>query len=180
MQSVKLNAQETAWAKRLGNFEVSLDEDFEERMGMLECSEMLAESLLERGAIPEVRLKYFTELAYHLSDPRTSRLERFELRGISGPAIFGEGTALKYLKYFTYGADLPEAFINELVALKNDHYYNDDFVEAIVPVVKKYFTTVGSRDRSSFLEEIFKLCLDLGLELILAKQLRNRVMAWRV
>lgn len=60
MQRVKLNAQETVWASRLGHFEISLDEEYEERMGLLKCSELLAESLLERGAIPEVRLKYFT------------------------------------------------------------------------------------------------------------------------
>jgi len=60
----------------------------------------LTESLLERGAIPEVRLLYFTDPERNPGGRGKSRQQVFENNGISGTEIYAHGNFLKFLEYF--------------------------------------------------------------------------------
>jgi hypothetical protein len=179
MDKIELNAQETEWADTLGTFEISLSEDYDKRISKLETADLLARSLLSRGVIPEVRFNYFIKPEYNLSNPKKSHEEIFETNGTKGEEILSHPHFLRYLKYFIQGAELPKSLKAELVALKENHSYDDDFAEDASPIIRKHFKSFGSIERTSFAEEVFKLCLDLNLPLAYAKLLRDKVMTWR-
>ena len=59
----------------------------------------LMRSLLERRAIPECRLKYFTDPRYNIRGRGRSRRETFESNGTRGNEIFTHGHFTKYPRY---------------------------------------------------------------------------------
>lgn len=179
MNKIELNAQEIEWVNILGTFEVSLSEDYEKRVSKLKTADLLARSLLSRSVIPEVRFNYFTKPEYNLSNPKKSHEEIFESNGTKGEEILSHPHFLKYLKYFIYGSELSEPLKSNLAAIKKSHHYGDDFVENAIPVLKSYFKAALGNDRAVFSDEVFKQCLDLDVEFIHAKQLRNKIMSWR-
>src|SRR5437773_7602245 len=69
---------------------------------------LLAKSLLARNAIPEARLRYFTDPELNIGS-RKSRKQVFESNGTVGEAIYSHGNFLKYLRYFIFGPALPVA-----------------------------------------------------------------------
>ncbi|MEH6435081.1 hypothetical protein [Massilia sp. DD77] len=71
----------------------------------------LTASLLERGAIPEVRLLYFTDPERNPGGRGKSRQQIFERNGTSEAEISAHPHFLKYLKYFIYGPDLPLSIV---------------------------------------------------------------------
>lgn len=179
MKKIELNEHEKGLAEALGSFEISTDEDYEKRIGKLGRAGLLARSLLERDAIPKARLNYFFEPEYNLGNPKKSIKETFESNGTNGEEILTHPHFLKYLKYFIYGADLPQLLQSELGSLKEEHPYDDEFIEEAALILKTHFKAVGSNHRKKFADEVFKLCLDLDVDLAYAKNLRDRVMKWR-
>jgi hypothetical protein len=67
----------------------------------------LTESLLERGAVPEVRLLYFADPERNPGGRGKSREQIFEKNGTSGEEIYAHGNFLKFLEYFVFGPNLP-------------------------------------------------------------------------
>jgi hypothetical protein len=67
----------------------------------------LTESLLERDAIPEVRVLYFTDPERNPGGRGKLRHEIFEKNGTSGTDVYAHPNFLKYLEYFIYGPHLP-------------------------------------------------------------------------
>lgn len=74
----------------------------------------LTESLLERGAIPEVRLLYFTNPERNPGGRGKSRQQIFEKNGTTGREIYAHGNFLKHLEYFIYGPNLPPRIVQNL------------------------------------------------------------------
>lgn len=178
MQEIKLTKQETEWISILNSFEISLDESYKIRISKLETAGLLSKSLLEREVIPEIRLKYFVEPAYNLGNTKRSHKDNFNMNGTVGEEILSHPSFFKYLKYFIYGADLPEELKVKLGNLYKNMHYDDDFVEAATPILKQYFFN-SSVERSSFSEEVFKMSLDLGVQLNFAKIIRDKVLKWK-
>lgn len=179
MIDIELNQAENEWYKSLDSFRISLEEKFEDRILKLNNSRLLTTSLLKRNAVPEIRVKFFTDPAYNLSDTRKSKRQIFEQNGTSGTEIFSHPDFLKYLKYFIHGADLPTTLKDQLSLMKESSFYDDDFVEKAYPILRAYFKESGSNDRHSFVEETFKLFLDLGVDLRFSKVLRDKLMKAR-
>src|SRR5690242_17226683 len=63
----------------------------------------LSESLLKRGAIPEVRLLYFTDPERNPGGRGKSRQDVFRKNGTSGPEVFAHPHFMPYLEYFVCG-----------------------------------------------------------------------------
>lgn len=63
----------------------------------------LMHSLLGRGAIPEIRMRFFTDPEFNIRGRGKSRAQMFEANGTHGAAIYRHGNFLKYLRYFLYG-----------------------------------------------------------------------------
>jgi hypothetical protein len=77
--------------------------------GELACR--LMKALLARGAIPPQRLSYFSNPTYRSGYPRGSRQQLFERNGTIGDEIYRHPNFLDYMRYFLFGAQLPEELI---------------------------------------------------------------------
>ncbi len=128
----------------------------------------LTKMLLERNAIPKIRVEYFTNPEFNISQGgRKSRKEIFEGNGTKGDKILFHGNFLKYLKYFIYGSDLPANVISEFVKQKDE----DDLPAIARNLVRRY-----RLNPKIACEEFYKLCLECGLEWE-SRSVRDSVMA---
>jgi len=133
-------------------------------------------SLLQRNAIPEARIKFFTDPQYFIGGRGLSHRQVFEKNGTRGNAIYRHGNFVKYLRYFLYGSDLPQRVI-------------EDFRQAVAdcgePFTSSEATTLGDTARQftrshhlnpgESAEEFYKLALDCGLDADDARSIRDSV-----
>lgn len=144
----------------------------------------LLKSLSDRDAIPEQRLKYWNDPEYNIGGfKNTSKKGTFERNGREGHEIYTHPHFLKHLRYFLYGADLPEQLIMQFdIGCKEEHV-NLDYVTSgdIEPICKsaRKVARVAIRDykleKRYVTEEIYKLCLDMELDISYARIVRNDV-----
>ena len=178
---VALTAQEQVWLDGIDLRErhASHKEGHEAWKANQENILSLVHSLHERKAIPEERINYCNDPAYNNDRTSASNMEVFERNGTYGADIFIHPHFLPYLRYFLFGADLPDAVVSHF----EERVGNPDWVTSsdIVPIGK--YARVLAReyglDRSKAAEEFFKLCLDLGLGLDTARSVRRAVMQLR-
>lgn len=139
----------------------------------------LLRSLHDRKAIPQERLNYWNKPAYFMGRGKTSHKGAFERNGCTGRDIYTHPHFLPYLRYFLYGADLPEP----VIAKFEEKVGNPNWVTSsdIVPIAKcaRDIARQNHLARQDAAEEFLKLCLDMGLGLSTAKIVRNSVMRMR-
>jgi hypothetical protein len=144
-----------------------------------ELAHKLTSLLIERGGIPEQRLRYFTDPDYYEGGRGKSRQQVFERNGTAGDGILRHPHFLKYLRYFIYGAVLPQAIIH-------------DFVSAVADcgmVTSGDLISLGSKARKHArmhrlepkmaAEEFYRLCLDLEMSTGYASSIRRAVLQLR-
>ncbi len=73
----------------------------------------LLKSLVDRGAIPEARLRYWSDPEYQIGRVKASHKGLFERNGIQGQEIYTNPHILEYLRYFLFGAQFPQQEIAE-------------------------------------------------------------------
>lgn len=73
----------------------------------------LMESLLTRKAIPEHRVQYFEDLEFRKGRVKGSHRSLFERNNTRANEIYQHPHFRKYLRYFLFGADLPQPVIND-------------------------------------------------------------------
>ena len=136
----------------------------------------LLKSLSERGAIPEDRLNYWNDPDY-VSDRRfkSSRKGFFERNGCVGKEIYTQPHFVPYLRYFLFGADLPDT----VIAKFEKKVGNPNWITSgdIIPI-GKFARDLARRhnlDRTSAPIEFFKLCLDMELGLDMAASVMRSV-----
>ena len=144
----------------------------------LEPAAELARSLIERGAIPPIRWRYFVDPELNIGS-KFSRKEQFEKNETSGPEILRDPNFLRYLRYFMFGPNLPTRIRRQFGALIDD----------LSPVTSgdiqrlRQFARDAVRqeelERLSAAEELFKLALEAGLGVAEARQVRDAAMAVR-
>lgn len=136
----------------------------------------LMESLLARQAIPEIRLRYFTEPEFNIGGRGRSRKQVFEDNGTRGTQIFQDANFLKHLRYFVYGPELPAVAIARF----------REQLDGCQPVTSGDIIPMAalalqlSRQIKPKLldvaENFFKLALECGLTLSQSRLIRDRVM----
>ena len=139
----------------------------------------LAERLLERKAVSEVRLRYFSDSGCNPGGRGKSRKDVFEKNGTRGEEILRHPHFLKYLEYFVYGPDLPGDIISKFkdTAASFGHLSGSDVLDlapAARALVRRY--RLNPHDAS---EEFFKLALECGAAPWSADTLRKSVGAIR-
>lgn len=67
--------------------------------------------LLSRKAVPEHRIRYFTEPAYNCGGRGKSRRELFLANAKTNENMFRHNHFLAYIRYFVFGPNLPEELI---------------------------------------------------------------------
>jgi hypothetical protein len=136
----------------------------------------LMESLLQRKAIPEARRRLFTDPAYNVRGHGLSRLQVFEKNGTRGEAIFRHGNFLKYLQYFLFGPDLPQAVIEAFqfrVRECGKPFTSGDALT--VADAARQLTRAHGLAGPWAAEEFYKLALDCGLDADEARAVRDTV-----
>ncbi|WP_057091931.1 hypothetical protein KV708_08565 [Comamonas thiooxydans] len=140
----------------------------------------LATSLLDREAIPEVRLLYFTEAERHPSGRGKSRQDVFEANGTVGDEILSHPHFLKYLEYFIFGPALPQQTIESFkdAAQFGEHLSRSDMSD-LLPTAKQMVKS-QRLDPNIAAEEFHKLALECGALPSTASSLRDSIRKIRI
>ena len=140
------------------------------------ASATLTPLLLQREAIPEIRIRFFIEPEFNIGANK-SRLQVFESDGVTGYAIFGDPRFLEFLHYFIYGPKLPDQVIAEFSNIAYPYEYISggdikDLRELAISLVDEY--KLRPRDVTC---EFFKLALECGMDSYYARSIRDTVRA---
>ena len=138
----------------------------------------LMSALLKRGAIPEQRWKYWADPEYSVGrSVKTSPRGVFGKNGSPGEKAYVRPHFIPYLRYFLFGAYLPDAVIGRFEREVDDlaPITSGD----IVPLMDlaRTLTRKHGLDRDGAALEFYKLCLDIEeLDQWDARSVRNAVM----
>jgi len=146
--------------------------EYEEWQEAANAMEELFNSLNERNAIPELRLKIFTEAEY-AEKGRKSVKEEFESNGTKGRDILRHGHFTEFIDYFVNGPILPKHLIEGFCKLANDYFTQ--------PEELRRFVRGGLKESSlthySVPTQIFRLAVECNLQIYTAKTLRSEALA---
>lgn len=156
-------------------FDVQLSTPYEERLKNLDHAGELTECLLERSAIPQHRLDWFTQPEHNIGGRGSSREEIFRRNASPGADIFRHPHFLKHLRYFIFGPDLPEQLMSsfQIEVEKCGMVTSGD----IIPLANfaRQQVRMCSLDARHASEEYFKLALEAGLDADQARTIRDKV-----
>lgn len=170
---IELTNEETALLLQL-KFEPSRD-DWPMLVGPMA---ELAESLLDRGAVPPVRMLYFTDSERNAGGRGKSREDIFVGNGTAGDEILRHPNFLKILEYFVYGPNLPRyAIVKFKDSMSSGHLSGSD-VNDLTPYARKITRDEGLEPHRAA-EEFYKLVLECGGPIYGAESLRKSVLAVR-
>jgi hypothetical protein len=117
----------------------------------------LTESLLERKAIPEIRLRMFNDPDFNPGGRGKSRIDIFHQNGRSNAEIIRHPHFLPYLRYFVEGPDLPEPTIaGFLKIIKEDRGTSGMVADQLAKYVRKETRAMGRDNHAP--QEFFRLC----------------------
>ncbi len=134
----------------------------------------LASALLNRGAVPEIRLAYFTEARYNIGMKR-SRREVFEDNGTRGEAILEHGHFLPILRYWIHGPNLPNETMTGFCALADDGTLTSGMQLDRLREYARQQTRQRGLDPKAASEEFYTLALECGLDDHVARSVRDAV-----
>lgn len=129
----------------------------EQKIEILLSYEKLIKSLLERKAIPEVRLDYFTKPEYNLHNPNRSRWDSF--KNLEKPSQ--HPPFYKHLKYFIEGPCIPNQLLNTINQIRAKHpYYPSDSLDEVKNTVRIYLKS-NPEEKQNLAKELYKLYIEL-------------------
>ena len=134
----------------------------------------LYESLKDRNAIPEVRQRYWADPEYRIGSGNQSHKGIFEKNGRRGVEIYTHPHFLQYLRYFLFGAQLPDPVIKEFEEIVgNPQWVTSGDVANITSGARRVARKYGLQTEA---EEFYRLALDIGLSQSYARAVRDAVM----
>lgn len=113
--NIVLTEEEEALASEI-EFDPGKIRDHQDWLKNSEIAYNLARSILLRRAVPDHRLRYFNDPAYHPGGRNKSRRDNWHANGNSDAEILRSNNFLPFLRYFIYGPDMPAALIAEYKA----------------------------------------------------------------
>lgn len=173
---IKLTQDEQAIAKEI-NFATSETRlSYEDTHANGERIAALFESLCLRNAIPENRIRYFSDPDYNPKNTRASRKELF-LRNIHTPAdMLRHPHFVKYLRYFIYGANLPLALKAEFQAQAKDGETKPLQLAAFAGSLVRKYDLPRHPQNIDLNNAFYQLALDCGCREDIARSVRQAVM----
>lgn len=135
--------------------------------------------LLERDAIPEQRIRYFSDPKYNPGGRGSSRKQTFERNGTRGDAMLRHPHFLKYLRYFIHGANLPSSILTAFIQAVGDCGLVSSGDIAPLGATARQLARTHRLDSKTAADEFFKLCLDLNLRPDSAGSIRSSVQQLR-
>lgn len=123
----------------------------------------LVKALLARGAIPEQRLRWFTDGAYYPGGRGKSRKDVFHRNGNTEEEILRHASFLKHLRYFLFGTDLPKPVVERFAhEVEGCGMVTSGDVIPLGKTARKLIRDYGL-ERHHAADEFHKLALDLGV-----------------
>ena len=135
----------------------------------------LVRSLSERRAAPAERLNYWNDPNYNPGRIKASRMGVFERSGCRGEDVYTHPHFVPHLRYFLFGADLPDGLIVAFEEGVGVPAWVTSSDIASIGKLARNLTRQHRLDKSDALDEFFKLCLDMGLGLGTACSVVNAV-----
>ncbi len=149
----------------------SLDHDHLRRS--TRAAKSLTMSLLNRGAVPRVRLDWMTDPELNVGVNR-SRFDVFESNGTHGEAIFEHGNFLKYLRYWIFGPNLSPVTVAKIQDAIDCMDTEGGRLDRLCRTARSEVRAHGLDARSSG-DEFFKLILELDGDRDLGRTVRDSV-----
>ncbi len=172
-QSIELTESESELYSRI------LEATVHEAWGKIaDAMESLVSSLLDRHAVPEVRLRLFCDPDYAETGNKSSQ-QVFESNGTSGNDIFRHPHFIPYLRNFIHGPDLPEPTIEGLCKILNDDMGTSGM---IMDEYRKHARSCVRNcrlDPAKAATEFFRLGVEVGMEIHDARTLRDAARSTR-
>jgi hypothetical protein len=139
--------------------------------------EKLFTSLIQRKAIPEIRLSIFNNPEYAESGKKSIQ-QVFVSKGISVNDIVHHPHFIKYIQYFIEGPKLPAQIINEFLSISNENLFDvePELSEEIFKFVRKCIRTEGLIKHYTA-TEFYRLALELNYSINDSKAIRKAVMS---
>lgn len=177
MNAIDLNEDEAGLAAQVkeANRLALVDHDYERTIHAGNASKELMGLLLKRNAIPDVRLRYFTDPHYNGRNPKSSRYALFRRNATSDAEMYEHPHFWKYLLFFILGAKLPETVKAGFAELAADTMRDPGSLEKLARRLSRSLP----EDNETKAEEFFKLAMDCGCTLAEGMNVRRAVMAAR-
>ncbi|MBN1601972.1 MAG: hypothetical protein JW915_10205 [Chitinispirillaceae bacterium] len=136
--------------------------------------------LQRRDAIPEIRMKIFTDPEYSERQQNTAK-KYFEQNGLYGSTMLQHPDFLQYLTYFISGPDLPRKFITKFCEFaEKENKYGLEVSRSFLVMLRKSIREF-SLSTTQCSKDIFRLALEAGFNkeksLIIRKTAMKVVMA---
>lgn len=134
--------------------------------------EELTKSILERNAVPEIRVSLFTDPQL-AETGKKSRLEIFQSNGTNGIKVFRHPHFIPYLYHWISGPDLPKRVMQGMCDILNEDIGTSGMV------IKQYRSFARECVREHHLDathaarEFFRLGIEIGMEVCDARTLRD-------
>jgi hypothetical protein len=140
-----------------------------------EAVAQLITALLDRNAIPEHRLKYFTDPSYQKGRIKGSRRDLFRRNGCTDEEILRHPHFLEHARYFVCGPDLPVALVREFrETVKGCGHVSPGDAIDLANLARRQVRAFGLAPHDAA-EEYFKLALDGSLWVSHALHIEDRV-----
>lgn len=97
----------------------------------------------------------------------------FEAGGVSGREILRNPHFIHYLRYLIYGPDLPEPVISGLCRILNDDMGTSGMLLKQYCAHARASVRNHSLDRTEAARELFRLALEIGMDVDEARNLRD-------
>lgn len=157
---------------------ITLDESNTDYVAAMENERlvpMLMASLTERNAIPVQRLEYFNNPGFRSGRIKGSHRSLLERNGNTEVEIFQHFSFRKYLRYFLFGANLPELLISTFKKKVDDFgsVGPSDALE-LTKLAKSLVRDQILRPVDVY-EEFYRLALDCGILQTNAKRIRDGI-----
>lgn len=143
-----------------------------------DAMEELFDSLNERGAIPEIRLSIFCDAEY-AEKGKKSPQEMFEANNVCDREILRSPYFVHYLCYFINGPDLPKPVITGLCRILNDDMGTSGMLLKQYCAHARASVRNFNLDRSDAARELFRLGLEIGMDVDQARNLRDAAKSTR-
>ena len=143
-----------------------------------DAMEALVESLLERNAVPEVRLRLFCDPDYAETGTKSPQ-QVFESNGTSGNAIYRHPNFIPYLRHFIHGPNLPKDAIDGLCTILNEDRGTSGMVMDQYRKHARASVRKHGLNPSEVATGFFRLGVEIGMEVHDARTLRDAARSTR-
>lgn len=169
---IELTSQEEKFLSEI-NFDYSYQELRDNYSIYVENSKKLFLSLLDRDAIPEIRLKYFTDPEFNIGQTKKSKEEAFENNLTQGESVYDHHDFIKYLDYIIFGSKIPNSIQSRFLEIIDDEILTSG---ELVTRLTSFTRTKAKQlnwSRFKIADQFYKLALDCNVDYGLARAIRD-------